>query len=328
MDEENLDFGKGSGGVFITNEGNFMFGNASLSYYDPQTKTVNNDVFSRANGIALGDVAQSMTIYDGMGYIVVNKSGVIFVIDVETFKVVRTITGIVSPRYIHFVSGDKAYVTQLYSPLITVLDPRSGEVTGHIDTKGHKSTEQMVQWGRFVFVNCWSYDNKILVVDSDRDEVVDSIEVGLQPTSIAVDKNDKLWVVTDGGYEGNPLGWENPALFRIDAATRRIEKKITLEKGDGASELCMNGMRDTLYFISKSVWKMGVEEERLPLRPFLKYSGTIFYGLAVDPRSSEVYVADAIDYSQAGVVYRYSPQAEQIDVFRVGITPGAFCFKP
>jgi len=53
-----------------------------------------------------------------------------------------------------------------------------------------------------------------------------------------------------------------------------------------------------------------------------------YYGLDVDPVTSEIYVADAIDLVQRGVVYRYRPGGIPVDTFRVGITPGAFCFKP
>ena len=41
------DFSATGDGLFITNEGNFQYGNATLSYYDPETKTVENEVFYR-----------------------------------------------------------------------------------------------------------------------------------------------------------------------------------------------------------------------------------------------------------------------------------------
>ena len=53
-----------------------------------------------------------------------------------------------------------------------------------------------------------------------------------------------------------------------------------------------------------------------------------YYGLAVDPVTSEVYVTDALDYSQPGVVYRYSPAGIPVDTFQAGIVPGAMTFKP
>lgn len=129
---ETEDFDVTGSGLFITNEGNFQYGNATLSYYDPATNTVQNEVFFRANGMKLGDVAQSMSIYDNKGWIVVNNSHVIFAIDLNTFKEIGRIENLTSPRYIHFLSDEKAYVTQLWDNRIFIVNPKTYEITGYI----------------------------------------------------------------------------------------------------------------------------------------------------------------------------------------------------
>ncbi len=72
---------------------------------------------------------------------------------------------------------------------------------------------------------------------------------------------------------------------------------------------------------------MEVTADRVPVRPFHEYRDTKHYGLTVNPVNGEVYVADAIDYQQQGMIYRYSSDGKLIDEFYVGITPGAFCWK-
>lgn len=317
-------------GLFITNEGNFMYGNASHSYYDPEKKHVENEVFARANAIKLGDVAQSMVIRNGIGWIVVNNSGVIYAIDINTFKEVGRITGFTSPRYIHFLSDEKAYVTQIWDPRIYIVNPKTYQITGYVETDMDfetGSTEQMVQYDKYVFTNCWSYQNRILVIDTETDKVCDQITVGIQPTSLVMDKYNKIWTVTDGGYEGSPYGHEAPSLYCIDAATRKIEKQFKFKFGDWPSEVQLNGTRDTLYFINKAVWRLPVTADKFPVKPFLPYNNTLYYGLTINPVNSEVYIADAIDYVQNGVVLRYSPDGELLDEFYVGIIPGAFCWR-
>ena len=318
-------------GLFVLNEGNFQYGNATLSYYNPDTELIENNVFSRANGMKLGDVAQSMTIGNDLGWIVVNNSHVIFAIDLNTGREKGRIENLTSPRFMHFVSPDKAYVSQLWDNRITIVNPKTYSISGYIDVPGMTmqtgSTEQMVSYGKYVFCNCWSYQNRIIRINTETDQIDSEITVGIQPVSIQIDCNNKLWVLCDGGYEGSPYGYEVPSLFRIDAETLNIENRWNLTKGEEASELAMNGSRDKIYWLTDDVWSMSVTDDFLPAFPLIASRGTRYYGLTVSPYNGDIYVADAVDYQQLGMVFRFSATGSLIDEFYAGITPGAYCWK-
>ncbi len=326
-----------SEGVFILNEGNFNTSNASLSFYKPQTRQIYNDVFFGSNHVLLGDVAQSMAIQDSLGYIVMNNSGRIYIINIHTFELQGKITGLISPRHIHFVNDEKAYVSDLYSKSISVVDLHTHEITGSINIHNpasvfnQHSSEKMVQFGRYVYSNSWNYDNKILVIDTQTDQWVDSIEVFIQPKSIVIDQYAKLWVLTDGGFEGNPYGHERPALMRIDIQTHTIEKVFRFDLDHFPRDMAINSAGDTLYLVNKDIYRHAVLSEAAPEifipSPYAVADYGGFYSVGVDPVSSEVYVADAINHSQSGIVYRYTTSGTPIDTMRVGIIPGSFCFK-
>jgi DNA-binding beta-propeller fold protein YncE len=320
-------------GLFVINQGNFMYENASLSYYDPETRQVLNEVFFNTNILPLGDLAQSMVIHDSLGYVVINNSGRIYVLNTRTFEVVGKITGLTSPRYMHFINDSKAYVTDLYARSIYVVDPILMEVTGTISVNNHEAdfsqhtTEQMLQVDKYVYTNCWSFDNQILVIDSETDRVVDSVEVLKQPNSMVLDRHQTLWVLSDGGWPGSPYGYELPGLMKIEAGSRKAEIVYRFSEGDMPGGLSINGSGDTLYFLNQGVYRhvigSGRDPELLIENPF---PGG-YYALTVDPVSSELYVADAIDFVQPGNVYRFSPQGTAVDSFQAGIVPGGFCFK-
>ena len=329
-------------GLFIINEGNFTYSNASLSYYNPQSKTVLNNIFYKTNALPLGDIAQSMCIHDSLAYIVINNSGKIFIINKNTFKYVAKITGLSSPRYIHFVNDNKAYVSDLYSKSITIVDPSSNAITGSIDLNNHRAdfeqhnSEQMIAYQNKVYVSCWSYDNKILVINSDSDTVEDSITVGKQPNSIVLDKNNRLWVLSDGGFSGSSYEQEKASLCQIDLSNHTILKRFEFDNIDASpSHLQTNGAKDSLFFIygnwgtslpNAGVFCMSINASDLPESPLIPQTTGIFYSLAVDKRQSNIYISNAKDYAQNGEIYRFTNTGFALDTFKVGINPGQFCF--
>src|SRR5215207_7008422 len=76
----------GQAGFYIVNEGLFGHSTTSISYYDRASNTVTNDVFAITNGRILGDQSQSMTVIGDKGYIVVQNSKKIEVINANDFS--------------------------------------------------------------------------------------------------------------------------------------------------------------------------------------------------------------------------------------------------
>jgi len=322
----------GKTGVYILNEGNFMYGNASLSFLDLEENRTYQNTFSSRNKAPLGDVAQSIRIYNGMIWIVINNSGKIYVADENTMEFSGSITGLNSPRNIEFINDEKAYVSDLYSENIHIINPKNFEKTGEINLNGgayQRSTEQMIQWGDTVFTNCWSNNNELLLINIQSDELISSLEVGAQPQSMVLDGNQKLWVLCDGGYEGHPFFWERPELLRIDIRTMEIEKKFFFDINTSPSELALQN--DTLYFINRNIYRMSVLDVQLPQQAFIEspysddYGG--FYSLGIHPQTSEIYVADAIDHQQNGIIYQYNSKGELLNSYKSGVNPGYFNFK-
>jgi len=311
-------------GVFIINEGNFTRGNASLSFLG-QDNRLTNQIFETANSRILGDVAQSMTIWNGLGFVVVNNSGKVEVIDTKTVKTIITITGFVSPRYLLAINSQKAYVSDLNSESIKIVDFQSKQITGEIAI-GH-SSEKMLLHGKQVFVLNWSQGNTIQVIDNETDRLISTLQLSMQPNSLVLDKNNKLWVLCDGGFAGMS-GNEKAALYRINPENLSVEARFEFSNMQHSpNQLCTNAAKDKLFYLNEGVFQMSIQDTQLPDIPIVSAENKLFYGMAVEPATSTIYASDAIDYQQSGYVFRYQTDGVKIDSFLVDIIPGSFCFK-
>lgn len=310
--------------LIVLNEGNYMYGNASLSFYNPDSKSAENEVFARANGFKLGDVAQSASYYGGLVWVVVCNSGVVFALNPSSFCEERRITGFTAPRCIEFISPTKAYVTQIWDPRIYIVNPETCTIEGYIETDMDYetgSTEQMVQCGGFVYVNCWSMQHKVLKIDSATDRIVAQLEVGVQPQSMTLDCNGRLWVLCDDVFG------TSPSLSRINLDSFTVERTFALDAGSVSRSLTADAGGRTLYWINDGIWRMDADAESLPAAPFIKSGGMRFYGLTVDSQTGEIYASDARDYVQNGRVLRYDSDGTLTDTFQTGINPGNFLWR-
>lgn len=302
--------------VYVVNEGNFGGGNASVSIFDTGTANTSEDYFKEKNGVALGDVAQSMCKINGDFYIVVNNSGKIVVCGSD-FKVKRTISNLTSPRHIIGVSNSKGYVSDLYANGLSIVDLNTGTKTGSITLPG--KTEQMVMLYSKVYVTNTDRD-KVYVIDAATNTVTDSVFVGLNASSLVLDKNDKLWVLASG--TSSVAG----KLSLIDPVNNSITWTQDFGLNKKAAFLCINGTKDTLWFADKDgLCRMPITSTSIP-NAFITSSSNI-YGLGVHPTRFEVYVADALDYIAKSKIYVYKTgTGAAFGNFKAGLISNSFYF--
>ena len=136
----------------------------------------------------------------------------------------------------------------------------------------------------------------------------------------------------DGGYEGSAYTHAAPQLYRINVQDLQIEDSISFSMDSSPSSLTTNFAKDSLFFIDIDVFSHPVLSTNRPeviIHSNTEHTGfgKGFYTLGINPYNSDIYVADAIDNAQSGLVYRFNSEAFPIDTFKVGINPTDFCFK-
>ncbi len=318
---EPLMFDQGQG-VFVVHEGNFQAGNASIGFVDTRSNKYLSDIYADINQLPLGDVLQSMQVIGDKGYLIVNGSDKIEVVDIHTFQILHTITSVPSPRYLLPAGGNKAYVSSLFGNHITVIDLEKNQVTGSIPLSGW--TEQMAIVNGKVWVTNWS-KSYLYQLDPALDQVVDSIAVGPTGTALQVDHQNRLWLLCSGNaFENVPA-----ALYQLDVDAGKQVKKLSFPAEDNVTgRMAINPGKDTLFYVrEEKIYFQPVADTQTQDRPYLADSkaGAI-YGLATDPRTGEIWLSDAKGFTQAGEVHRFSRSGLFIKSYTVDLIPSDFFF--
>jgi YVTN family beta-propeller protein len=324
-DDENYKYGNG---VYVVNEGNFGNGNGSLSFLNLDSLIIYNDIFYNANQRPLGDVPLTMTLVGDTGWVVVNNSSKIELIDLTDMSSVATIDGLTSPRFVLPVSDDKAYISDFVESEISIVNTRTFSIEGKIDIRC--SSEQMLLADGKVFAAFWSNygfsyleNNKLVVIDASTDQVIDSVFVGKEPNSMMLDKDGKLWVLCSGGFASEAY----PSLWQIDPESLNILSTFNFtDISTSPTSLCIDGAGETLFFLNQGIYSMSIYDTILPTLPLIAEDAHLFYSLAINPKYNEIFATDAIDYQQRGLILRYQPDGTFVDSFRAGLIPGAMTY--
>jgi DNA-binding beta-propeller fold protein YncE len=304
-------------GMFICNEGNFQWGNASLSFYNTSNFTLQEDIFKSSNQKGLGDVLQSMSIVGEDAYLVVNNSQKIEIINAKTFKSTATISGFNSPRYLLSIGSGKAYVSDLYEKAIWIVNLQTKQIIGKVVIPSW--TEEMVYRNNKVYV-CGRTSNYVYVIKTMNDQLIDSINIGYGAQNMVLDQTEKIWVLTVGKDA-------IAAQLHCIGTSGNLINSFNFSKGSTPNKLICNPNKTKIYWINKDIYSMNIDANQLPTTPIISADGKNFYAIGYNPNQNEIMASDAKDYVQKSEIYRYDTVGNLKGNFKAGINATYFYSK-
>ncbi len=319
-------------GAFISCEGSFGNGNASISYYSISVDSVYKDIFCNANDRSVGDILQSITIIDGSAYLVVNNSSKVEVVDATSFQVQGVISGISSPRYL-VASGNTAYVSCWGDNSVKIVDLNTNEVTGSISASSGPD-KMLIQNDKLYIANSggWGVDSIITVVDITTNEVVKSIDVKYAPVDLVVDQQGDIWAlcfgkIIYGPEDPYPILEETASkLFKIDTETDLVVLEETLFETQHPMQLEIDNA-GALYFgggyTFPGIYKVEIAGGvQAPVKIIEDYA----YGFDINPSTNELFLTLSPSYTSAGILKRFTTDGNEIGSYECGISPNASAF--
>lgn len=331
-------------GVLVVNQGNFTDNNGTLTYLPPNGATPTYDIFNQVNQRSLTGSVQDYTESDGKGLILVDNTTAgqdkVEIVDANTFKSLATLKApeIENPRSAVRVSANKVYVscwdvsgdyangTFYKDPgYIAVVDLTTNTVTKKIPAV--KGVETLLLVGNEVFAGSVGEATQLTVIDAINDQLKTGIEIGRNPSPVAVDAAGKLWVYAAG------------EMVRINTQSKAIESRLKIgsDPARSPSRFRLSADKQYFYFVNSyydaadnykekgDVYRFAITDTSVPAStPFIK---RLFSGLGVEPSSGIIYGGITPSYKQAGYVYRYQSSGTLIDSVKAEIAPTVFYFK-
>jgi len=279
--------------------------------------------------IKLGQTPNDIQIDGQLAYVVNTNDNHIQIIDLKSEANVGQIsTGANSlPEKIALLSDQYAYVTLNGSDGVAFIDLKDQTVLQTIKV-GSKP------WGvtildRKVYVtnsaavwdgNQMSYDqSSVSIIDTQSNQVIQTIEVPINATGITTNGVDKVLVVSTGDY-AQALGY----LTIINHVDNAIEKKISLKTTPGA--IAVNRSQRKAYILSTTGWTItgamvvDLAKRRVVIKAneaLPAFSGG--FGMVFDHQSQHFFVA-VPDWSGGGQdqLRKISSDGQEITSYAVG----------
>lgn len=312
-------------GMLVLNNGNWGSNDASVSIYDPDTRTVSGEAFFAANSMHLGDLGQDIAAVGDDIYIAVNGSKVIFVTD-RNLRLKATVEAVVndsklSPRCFA-LAGGKVYVTY-YEGWLGEIDPATYAV--RVTAVGPNPDGLAFAGGKLYVANSGGYlptfNNTVSVVDVASFKEVATVEVNDNPAAVVASSNGKyVYVSSLGNYADSA-----PMLQVIDVASSKVsdcaygEVSGIAMGGEGYLIVACGGY-DEDWNISATLWKHDANAN-IKAGRLTETAVSPFYSISADSKSGDVFVGTS-NYTTNGDIYWFGADGALLDKFDTqGLNP-------
>lgn len=316
-------------GIYVINEGYFQANNASITLINPDNQETVQNYFYDVNNYSLGDIAQDLSFHGEKGYIIVNNSHKMEIIDKESFESLAVIENLSYPRQFIGIDDSKGYISDGTSATgenahLLVVDLNEYTITDSIEVG--KGPESMLKKDNRVFVanmGGFSTGNTVSVIDSDQDTTLKTIEVAKKPADLVEDANGNIWVYCKGALDLNTYKYD-ARLIKINPENYETETYPIGEMGSYGNYLMdISPDLQSIYYVgTEGVYEMDVNAASLPDSPVINM---IPYGVDVNPETGNIFCVASGQSS--GYAIRYGSDHTLMDSTRVGISPNAVVFE-
>lgn len=317
-------------GAFIANEGNFLQGNASLSYYDANQDKMYNNVFRNTNDRDLGDVANSICVKDSLAYLVINNSDKIEVITINSFSSIKTINlpSGTSPRHIAFSDDGLLYVTSLYTNKVMVVDPGDGTVETDIDVGANPDGMLITKGFAYVANSGFGTGKTVSVIDLSLNQEVKETKVGDNPQWLELDASGRVHVLCSGAYNdfNNPEDDTPGGVWVINPSDHAVTDSLIMEKGQHPSELSISFKGSGYFIYDAAILEYDTESLQVTDSTFIHMIDGSPYYVRANDISEELFITDAKDFVSPAEVIIFGMNGIEKTRHTVGIIPGYISF--
>jgi DNA-binding beta-propeller fold protein YncE len=321
-----------AGMVYAVCEGSLGNGNAELTVYDSQSDSTFLSCFKSNNGLALGDIFQSIFVDSNELWLSVNNSDRITILNKSNYQQIGSIS-LSKPRYLVDAKDGTVLVGSLYSNTLYRISRQSKQIIQQVELP-YKNIEGIIVEKEKAYVCCWDINSKYLYeIAIPTLTLIDSFELGgFAPQAVVSDKNGKLWV-----SGGNILKEVPTYLNCIDVNKKTVVKNFDFGIQTDVLKPCMNLTKDSIYVIldnqkdahaQNGVYKFSIDASTFPTKPFWLASRFQYYwALGVSPISGNVYVGDPKGFIQKSQVSIINPDGILLNTFLTDLGISSFYFE-